>query len=129
MSTRSLLLQVLTITHVSFQPKQFVTLNTFSLSLEGVFKIWAKPDLFLFNFLVFLNANTNIAQIWLYECSLGGVLGIRTRGGRMVGADNSDELWRHPRRCYPTTNCPIVLRTSYSTLLRYLKCCQFQRSY
>ena len=63
MSTRSLLLQVLTITHVSFQPNQFVTLNTFSLSLEGVFKIWAKPDLFLFNFLVFLNANTNIAQI------------------------------------------------------------------
>ena len=28
--------------------------------------------------------------------SVDGVLGTRTRGGRMVGADESTELWRHP---------------------------------
>ena len=28
--------------------------------------------------------------------SLDGLLGIRTRGGRMVGADGSTELWQHP---------------------------------
>ena len=26
---------------------------------------------------------------------MDGMLGTRTRGGRMVGADNSTELWRH----------------------------------
>ena len=30
------------------------------------------------------------------EKSVDGVLGTRTRGGRMVGADESTELWRHP---------------------------------
>ena len=28
--------------------------------------------------------------------SIDGVLGTRTQGGRMVGADESTELWRHP---------------------------------
>ena len=28
--------------------------------------------------------------------SVDGVLGTRTRGGRMVGADESTEIWRHP---------------------------------
>ena len=28
--------------------------------------------------------------------SVDGVLGTQTRGGRMVGADESTELWRHP---------------------------------
>ena len=28
--------------------------------------------------------------------SIDGVLGTQTRGGRMVGADESVELWRHP---------------------------------
>ena len=28
--------------------------------------------------------------------SIDGVLGTRTRGGRMEGADESTELWRHP---------------------------------
>ena len=37
---------------------------------------------------------TNKAQICLPINE--GVLGTRTRGGRMVGADESTELWRHP---------------------------------
>ena len=28
--------------------------------------------------------------------SLDGLLGIRTRGGSMIGADKSTELWRQP---------------------------------
>ena len=28
--------------------------------------------------------------------SIDGVLGTQTRGGRMVGADDSTELWQHP---------------------------------
>ena len=40
---------------------------------------------------------TNIAQIDLNDKSIDGVLGIRTRGSRIIGADESAELWRHPR--------------------------------
>ena len=28
--------------------------------------------------------------------SVDGVLGTQTRGGRVVGADESTEIWRHP---------------------------------
>ena len=31
-----------------------------------------------------------------FEKSVDGVLGIRTRGRRMVGADETTELWRPP---------------------------------
>ena len=31
---------------------------------------------------------------------IDGVLGTRTWGGRVVGADESTELWRHPRDFY-----------------------------
>ena len=41
--------------------------------------------------------------------SVDGVLGTRTRGGRMVGADESTELYRHPMiekiSCYSTMLC------------------------
>ena len=33
------------------------------------------------------------------EKSIDGVLGIWTRGCRMVGADKTTELWRHPQHC------------------------------
>ena len=39
---------------------------------------------------------TNIAQIDYNDKSVDGVLGTRTRDGRMVGADESSELWRYP---------------------------------
>ena len=42
----------------------------------------------------FLNIMTNTVQI-LTITSIYGVLGTRTRGSRMVGADESTELWRH----------------------------------
>ena len=41
---------------------------------------------------------TNI-QFELYKLkrSIDGVLGTRTRGGRMEGPDESTELWQHPQ--------------------------------
>ena len=39
----------------------------------------------------------NIAQIDYNDKSVDGVLGTQTGGGRMVGADESTELWRHPQ--------------------------------
>ena len=43
----------------------------------------------------FSQHNDNIVQILTIK-SVDGVLGTRTRGGRMVGADESTELQRHP---------------------------------
>ena len=54
-------------------------------------KKWANPGLFLFYFHSFLV--TISIQI---EKSIDGVLGIRTPGRRMVGADETSELWRPP---------------------------------
>ena len=50
---------------------------------------WANPGLFSVYFCSFLI--TISIQI---EKSIDGVLGIRTRGRRMVGADKTTELWR-----------------------------------
>ena len=50
---------------------------------------WANPGLFLFYFHSFLI----IISIQIAK-SIDGVLGIRTRGRRMVGADKTTELWR-----------------------------------
>ena len=55
------------------------------------FNKWANPGLFLFYFRSFLV----IISIQI-EKSIDGVLGIRTRGHRMVGADETTELWRPP---------------------------------
>jgi len=56
-----------------------------------VFKIWANPGLFFVYFRSFLIPITiSIIQI---ENSVDGVLGIRTRGCRMVGADKTMELY------------------------------------
>ena len=35
-------------------------------------------------------------KLTINDVSLNGVLGTRTLGGRMVGADESTELWQHP---------------------------------
>ena len=51
----------------------------------------ANPGLFLVYFRSFLV--TISIQI---EKSIDGVLGIRTRGHRMVGTDETTELWRPP---------------------------------
>ena len=49
--------------------------------------------LFLFSFFSHDKDSTNT----LNEKGVDGVLGTRTRGGRMVGTDESTELWRHPQ--------------------------------
>ena len=47
--------------------------------------------------------------------SVDGVLGTRTLGGSMVGADKSTELWRHPfprRKYYYSRDCysaPVIM--------------------
>ena len=40
---------------------------------------------------------TNISLIDYNDKSIDGVLGTQTRGGRMVGTDESTELWRNPQ--------------------------------
>ena len=59
-------------------------------AIDSFFK-WVNPGLFFVLFLFFscYNFNTN----WK---SVDGVLGIRTRGRRMVGADETTELWWPP---------------------------------
>ena len=37
-----------------------------------------------------------MTQLYIYK-SLDGMLGTRTRGGRMEDADESTVLWRHPK--------------------------------
>ena len=49
---------------------------------------WAKPGPFLFF--------SHVKYLTLNDKSINGVLGTRTRVGRMVGAYKSTELWRHP---------------------------------
>ena len=53
---------------------------------------WASPGLFFVYFRPFL-VTISIIQI---EKSIDGVLGIRTQGRRMVGADKAKEQWRLP---------------------------------
>ena len=51
-----------------------------------------RPLFVLFSFFSHDKYSTNT----IYEKSIDGVLGTRTWGGRMVGADESTEIWRHP---------------------------------
>ena len=52
---------------------------------------WANPGLF------FVYVRTFLLTIKMQiEKSIDGVLGIRTWGCRMVGADETTELWRPP---------------------------------
>ena len=49
--------------------------------------------LVLFSFFSHDKHSTNLT---INDKSIDGVLGTRTPGGRMVGADESTQLWRHP---------------------------------
>ena len=62
----------------------------------GFFK-WAKPGLFLVYLRSFHNARTNFT---INVKSIDGLLGSRTRSSMMEGADESTELWRHPKHMY-----------------------------
>ena len=61
------------------------------------FKKWANPGLFLFIFVLFtFEFNWQIYSLnYINWKSIDGVLGTRTRGSWMEGADESTELWRH----------------------------------
>ena len=52
------------------------------------------PASFWFIFVLFHNKRTNFT---INDKSIDGVLGSQTRGGMMEGADESTELWRHPK--------------------------------
>ena len=60
------------------------------------------PGLFFVYFRSFRNAKTNrcSTNLTLNDKSVDGVLGTSTWGGRMEGADESTELWRHPAQSY-----------------------------
>ena len=57
-------------------------------------KEWAKPGLFCLFW--FFSYDKNSPNLTINDKSVDGVLGIRTGGGRMVGAEKSTELRRHP---------------------------------
>ena len=65
--------------------------------LYYIFKNGPNPASFLFIFVLFSHCmdkySTNLTII---EKSVDGMLGSRTRGGRMEGTDESTEQWRHP---------------------------------
>ena len=55
----------------------------------------AKPGAFFVYFHSFSHDKYS-TNLTVNDKSVDGVLGTRTRGGSMVGADASTELWRHP---------------------------------
>ena len=71
-------------------------------------KIWANPSLF-FIFVLFVSL-----QFKLKKESIDVVLGIRTRGRRMVGKDRSTELCRPPwLKFFSSAVCESVLKLIY----------------
>ena len=69
----------------------------------GVFKKMGqtRPLFCLFSFfshIAWTNLTINVK-------SVDGMLGSRTRGGRMEGADESTELWRHPFNSWCLSSC------------------------
>ena len=70
------------------------------MSLFENFFIWANPGLYFVYFRPFL-ITISILQI---EKSVDGVLGIRTQGHIIVGADNTIELWQP----LPSTHVVLV---------------------
>ena len=68
--------------------------DSHEIMLIKVFIIWAKSSLFFVNSHPFL-IPISISTIQI-EKSVDGMLGIRTQGYRMVGADETTELWQPP---------------------------------
>ena len=67
-----------------------VILKMFSL---GFLKNGSNPASFC---LLSLFSHSKYSTNIITDKRVDGVLGIQTRGGRMVGTDESTELWRHP---------------------------------
>ena len=81
---------------------------------------WAKPGLFLF--ISFFSHDKYSTNLTINDKSIDGVLGTRTLGGRMLGADESTELWRHPKCLFLKMGHSRPLFMFYATeLWRYPK--------
>ena len=66
---------------------------TWHLSCKTIFFKWAKPGLFLFIFVLFSHRMDKYStNLTINEKRVDGMLGSRTRGGRMEGTDQSTEL-------------------------------------
>ena len=61
--------------------------------LTNFVKRWAKPCLFLFLFFSHDKYSTNLT---INFKSVEGLPGTQTLGGRMIGTDESTEIWQHP---------------------------------
>ena len=77
-----------------------------------------QSGLFFVYFCYFLDT-ISIIQI---EKSVDGVLGIRTRGHRMVGTDETTELWRPPKKyqCLLTVGRLFVTTNQNKFMLQLL---------
>ena len=73
-----------------------------NLPYRNLFLKMGNPGLF-FIFVLF-----SLQFLYKLKKSVDGVLGIRTRGSRMVGADETTELWRPPSIPKPNTGDPCV---------------------
>ena len=58
---------------------------------------WVKPGLFYLNSLFPHCKDKNSTNLTINDKSIDGVLGTKTRGSRIKGADKSTELWQHPK--------------------------------
>ena len=87
--------------------KTYIVLPTYPLTYRYRYIILCYPVIFLLTSFVFLNMGQSRPLFRLFcpfhitiqlqiEKSVDGVLGIWTRGRRMVGADETTELWRPP---------------------------------
>ena len=75
-------------------PRYFFKKMDQTLASDSATSLIARPICFcLFSFFSHDNYSTNLT---INGKSIDGVLGTRTWGGRMVGADESTELMRHP---------------------------------
>ena len=64
------------------------------------------PNLASFCLFSFFSHDKYSTNLTINYKSVDGVLGTRTWGGRIVGADKSTELWRHP--------CEVILTTEFA---------------
>ena len=81
-----------------------------------IFFKWAFFDLFSTD-LFRLSSFFQMTQLYI-DKSVDGMLGTRTWGGRIEGADESTELWRHPLGMLLC--CSIVFARVWQTAIAHL---------
>ena len=70
-------------------------MDDFCLGKIFVKKCQTRP---LFVYFSFFSHDKYITNLIINDKRVDGVRGTRTQGGRMVGADESTELWQHPSK-------------------------------